>query len=804
MFPNSNTNKHSTPISDELIGINGIPKPKSLLSSFLFSRLSSPPVTTDQQQQQQNQLQRPQTHRLSSSASAVAAENTTMSETGFPFNTPSSLQSNALPSCLLEEHNERIHINDDNNVNNNINNSSNNTVLRSRTITDDATAIPMLGGGGVLLLPRPRRSWNISNDDRKALPKVPEYYYPQLFDPNCTALVTDSPPSIVVVRISECLRRRSIAVEYDDDSVTAKCMTVDRTHFVIQLYRTSSSPSSTLIFNSEQQQQQDENNGHNITMMTGAGTSTSNGTIAVSSSASSSLLLSPPNDSIIVECQKTSGNSMSFQAACYKILMAAKGLDSGEDKRPSHRMNGIEFRQRPKLKRSYPTTSPPSTMTMMKRRKLPISTPTEFEYGPSSSSPLSSSSTRYYSVNGNKNNNINSNNNNAVSEEALEAALNLIEKDRLECQQLGMEQLVHLTTPDIVGIETSCYISKRLLQQDQGSNNSSIYENNCSDDELNHDSKHRWRLINSLMHEQASELELPGGEGRKSRKNYNSNETYTTQMVPPAVTPSPAASKHYNHQRQQSSSSFSRGQSFLKKKSPPTTSTACTHNRRSSSSDNIVYHQNITHHHDQDQDPLSSEELRHEAKLRSLALRVFCNSLDNLTKSKELQHILYPTLNINIDAKKKGKKSNNKAVDSGNVQSTITTVSQWIRPAFLLSLVQDLQGAGRPPSVSESGYKLTSIHEAALAVRSLRLLAGYCSTDEDRDEDEEDKDANCEVNGDDDEHCSPQSRIRLFLRSEAILERLEYARSCGRATHAVLQYEAECIYHRLTENVRSC
>ena len=54
---NDNGNNAAPTTSDEIIGINGIPKPKSLLSSFLFSRLSSPAVTDKQIKQQQQQQQ---------------------------------------------------------------------------------------------------------------------------------------------------------------------------------------------------------------------------------------------------------------------------------------------------------------------------------------------------------------------------------------------------------------------------------------------------------------------------------------------------------------------------------------------------------------------------------------------------------------------------------------------------------------------------------------------------------------------------------------------------------------------------
>jgi hypothetical protein len=39
-------------------------------------------------------------------------------------------------------------------------------------------------------------------------------------DPNCTAYVGDASPSVVAIRIAECLRKRSIAVEYDEEAVS--------------------------------------------------------------------------------------------------------------------------------------------------------------------------------------------------------------------------------------------------------------------------------------------------------------------------------------------------------------------------------------------------------------------------------------------------------------------------------------------------------------------------------------------------------------------------------------------------------
>jgi hypothetical protein len=63
---------------------------------------------------------------------------------------------------------------------------------------------------------RPRSQWTIRDS---SLQHIPQFYPPM--NPNCTIYVANTPPSIVAVRITECLRKRSIAVEYDDDSVSS-------------------------------------------------------------------------------------------------------------------------------------------------------------------------------------------------------------------------------------------------------------------------------------------------------------------------------------------------------------------------------------------------------------------------------------------------------------------------------------------------------------------------------------------------------------------------------------------------------
>jgi hypothetical protein len=85
------------------------------------------------------------------------------------------------------------------------------------------------------------------------------------------------------------LRKRSIAVEFDDESVTATCMTMDRVHFSVNLYRGDRrAPDET-------------------------GPDFSHG--------------------VIVECLRVRGDTMSFHHNCRAILKAALGQSDGVDRR---------------------------------------------------------------------------------------------------------------------------------------------------------------------------------------------------------------------------------------------------------------------------------------------------------------------------------------------------------------------------------------------------------------------------------------------------------------------------------------
>ena len=114
---------------------------------------------------------------------------------------------------------------------------------------------------------------------------------------------------------------------------------------------------------------------------------------------------------------------------------------------------------------------------------------------------------------------------------------------------------------------------------------------------------------------------------------------------------------------------------------------------------------------------------------------------------------------------------------TSKILDNATGDSLMSQPNFLRSLIEklvdDLKGANRPPSVVEVGDRLASIHESALAVRSLCILGEHSVT------------------------------CKEYLQSDAVLDQLEIARTCGRATHLVLQQEAEEMHSKLTEDVRS-
>lgn len=62
---------------------------------------------------------------------------------------------------------------------------------------------------------RMQAPWKVNDASLRPVPP----FYPPLC-PTCTVIITDSSPSVVASRISDCLTKRSISVEYDEETVS--------------------------------------------------------------------------------------------------------------------------------------------------------------------------------------------------------------------------------------------------------------------------------------------------------------------------------------------------------------------------------------------------------------------------------------------------------------------------------------------------------------------------------------------------------------------------------------------------------
>ena len=175
---------------------------------------------------------------------------------------------------------------------------------------------------------RPRRLWKVSDTN---VPVIPPFY-PTPLNPRLCAHVADASPSVVAVRIAEALRRQSIAVEYDEESVTATCMTVDHCRFVIHLWQ-AMAPS------------------HNATAAV---------RMQLSSDDTSSMPGMKPIPGLLVEFRRVSGNTMTFHSVVSALKKAAKSHGTGQDVRPLHHTSPSEF---PRYMAALTAPTPPNPTT---------------------------------------------------------------------------------------------------------------------------------------------------------------------------------------------------------------------------------------------------------------------------------------------------------------------------------------------------------------------------------------------------------------------------------------------------------
>jgi hypothetical protein len=273
----------------------------------------------------------------------------------------------------------------------------------------------------------------------------------------------------------------------------------------------------------------------------------------------------------------------------------------------------------------------------------------------------------------------------ALALNALEHALSLLKKDRLEPQQFGMECLVALTDVHSSGMDMALNCSLVVLGAPLPN---SIESGNIAETSSCPQEIHDW--IITLVQDR----KIPG-------------EVFEEDSPIDQSTMSSGASSHHDQS-----------------KSTPTANLP------------------------EERERSTGDDEHHGGILRSLALRAFTNALSLLA-----------------------------AEQSPLLRSIITSHAPYlIRSPLISALLEDLAGANRPPTIVQ-GTRLASAHEAALAIRALRILK---------------------------EHAPSSSRVDKLLLSERVLESLEQARAMGRATHDFLAQEADLTYALLTEDVRSC
>jgi hypothetical protein len=457
---------------------------------------------------------------------------------------------------------------------------------------------------------------------------------------------------VVAVRVSEALKLRGVSVEYDEEAVTATCMTVDRCHFVAHLWRGKSRPS---------------------------GMDSSTGSLMHTVSSITSL------DGVLVECIRVRGSVLTFHRTVQAVLQAAKSHDSGRDVRPARQLAPTEWgRLSPSVLASTAT---------------PLTPPTK------SATTLSNAAL-----------------------EALEHALHLLRKDRLQPQILGMESLVALTDPETSGIDTAMYAALAIL-------GAPVTEGLRTDAAYFLTEIHQLWIMQVLV-----ERVVPGEATADQATATTATATATPVDVSFSFSSCPTSLLGGDSHKANNDNNNNK----------TNTSTPNANNANDTTSSATEMEERTVSH-----GSLGDE--HHGGMIRALALRALSNALTIL--DREQPTILSSVLSVQCP--------------------------HLTAPPLLRTLVEDMQGAHRPPAVV-AGTRLASQHEAVLAIRCLRLLGTH----------------------------SDKAKQYIVLSSSSFkdnddvddgrLALLKKAKEIGSSTHQVLAEEAELAYFMLTEEDRSC
>jgi hypothetical protein len=294
--------------------------------------------------------------------------------------------------------------------------------------------------------PRAQSNWDVQ--DTKLAP-IPNFYPP--IPPNCTTYISDTSatPSIIASRISECLKKRSMVVEFESDDAkpTATCLNQDGVLFVICLYRGGKWGSMGMGGAEDQSQSLKEYV---------SGSNSRNGSKSPSSfdgsrshKRSTSKEEKPDfSHGVIVECMKLRGDSISFQRDCQAVLTCANGDSDGLDDLRSPNVA---------LMHSSPGFGCLASRAEKPFGRLTIDEICQFEDDlfPPLVDIRTSSKDRSPMRNAKKDSDI--------MLKALRSVLDMVEKDRFDARLLGMESLVRLTDVRTSGLGRAYLASLTIL-----------------------------------------------------------------------------------------------------------------------------------------------------------------------------------------------------------------------------------------------------------------------------------------------------------------------------------------------------
>jgi len=267
-------------------------------------------------------------------------------------------------------------------------------------------------------------NWSVPDG---SLQCVPDYFALE----RTSRFVAGTGASIVSARISDCLRRRSIATKFENSKAKAKCTNGDFVQFRIRLFA-----------------------GRN-----------------------------EYKNGVIVEVQRRSGGSLSFHRDCRAVLDSAEGLDfalgTEEDSSPKSCLSSLQL--------SKTIQDVETTQELLKE----------------------------------------------TSSGALEIASDLLKKDRIDANILGMESLICLTDCSKAGLGIAKIVSRNIILDENSAGLRTIIMRfvSISSEDKSDQNEFRQRLHNLALHVLSNALLVTSKEGLLQRE-IQEHKWFADHLIP--------------------------------------------------------------------------------------------------------------------------------------------------------------------------------------------------------------------------------------------------------------------------------